>query len=66
MYYIGKVNFESIDDKTGRIKNLKEEYLVEGSSVSDVEQKLIEKFGEGMSEFSVKEVKESRILGVIE
>jgi hypothetical protein len=66
MYYIAKVNFESIDDKTGRIKNIKEEYLVEGSSVSDVEDKMIKKFGEGMSDFSVKEVKESRILGVIE
>ena len=66
MYYIGKVNFETIDDQTGRTKNIKEEYLVEGTSVSDVEEKLITKFGEGLSEFSVKEVKQSRIMGVID
>ena len=27
MYYIAKVNFETIDDQTDRAKNLREEYL---------------------------------------
>ncbi len=66
MYYVAKVNFESINDDNGRIRNIKEEYLVEAHSVTDVENKLKDKFGEGMSEFSVKSVTESKILGVIE
>jgi len=66
MYYIAKVKFESINDNTGKIQKIKEEYLVEASSVSEVEEKLNDKFGEGMSEFSVFGVSESKILGVIE
>ena len=66
MYYIAKVKFESINDSTGKIQKIKEEYLVEASSVSEVEEKLNDKFGEGMSEFSVFGVTESKILGVIE
>ena len=66
MYYIAKVKFESINDSTGKIQRIKEEYLVEASSVSEVEEKLNDKFGEGMSEFSVFGVTESKILGVVE
>ena len=66
MYYIAKVKFESINDNTGKIQKIKEEYLVEASSVSEVEEKLNDKFGEGMSEFSVLGVSESKILGVVE
>ncbi len=66
MYYIAKVKFESVNDNTGKIQKIKEEYLVEASSVSEVEEKLNDKFGEGMSEFSVFGVTESKILGVIE
>jgi hypothetical protein len=66
MYYIAKVKFESINDNTGKIQKIKEEYLVEASSVSEVEEKLNDKFGEGMSEFSVFGVSESKILGVVE
>lgn len=66
MYYTAQVNFETIDDRNGKVKNITEEYLVSGTSVSDVESKLKDKFGEGMSEFRVKNVKESKVLGVIE
>lgn len=66
MYYVAKVKFESINDATGKIQKIKEEYLVSASSVSEVEKKLTSKFGEGMSEFSVFGVSESKILGVIE
>ena len=66
MYYVAKVKFESINDSTGKIQKIKEEYLIEASNVSQVEEKLVDKFGEGMSEFRVKNVKESKVLGVIE
>lgn len=66
MYYVAKVKFESINDSTGKIQKIKEEYLVEAANVSQVEEKLVDRFGEGMSEFSVFGVTESKILGVIE
>jgi len=66
MYYVAKVKFESINDSTGKIQKIREEYLVEARNVSEVEEKLNDKFGEGMSEFSVSGVSESKILGVIE
>lgn len=66
MYYVAKVKFESVNDNTGKIQKIKEEYLVSASSVSEVEEKLNARFGEGMSEFSVFGVTESKILGVIE
>mgnify|MGYP003638673081 CR=1 FL=1 len=66
MYYVAKVKFESIDDKSGKIKNIKEEYLVSAENVSEVESKLNTKFGEGISEFSVSGVSESKIMGIIE
>jgi len=66
MYYVAKVKFESVNDNTGKIQKIKEEYLVSASSVSEVEEKLNTRFGEGMSEFSVFGVTESKILGVIE
>jgi hypothetical protein len=64
MYYIAKVKFESIDEN-GKIKKLYEQYLVSAVSVSDAEDKLIERFKESISEFGVVSVVESKILGVI-
>jgi hypothetical protein len=66
MYYIAKVKFETINDQNGKPKTVKEEYLVAAESVSKVEEKLNDKFGEGMSEFSVAFVNESKILGVLD
>jgi hypothetical protein len=65
MYYLTKVKFETIDDKSGRTRKMYEEYLVEARSISDAEEKLNLKFKDTMAEFSVVSVKESKILGVI-
>jgi hypothetical protein len=65
MYYLTKVKFETIDDKSGRTRKMYEEYLVEANSISDAEEKLNFKFKDTMAEFSVVSVKESKILGVI-
>jgi hypothetical protein len=64
MYYIAKVKFENIDE-SGKIKKMYEQYLVEALSVSDAEEKLINRFKESISEFGVVSVVESKILGVI-
>jgi hypothetical protein len=64
-YYLGKVKFETVDDNTGRIRNTKEQYLVEAMTISDAEDKLNDKFKDSMAEFSVISVAESPIMGII-
>ena len=46
MYYLAKLRFESEDDN-GKTKKIREQYLVEASSVGEAEQKLLNRFGEG-------------------
>lgn len=65
MYYIAKVKFETVDDNTGRIKKINEQYLVEAASISDAENMLTEKFKESIAEFSVVSVQESKIMGIV-
>jgi hypothetical protein len=66
MYWVAKVKFETINDNNGRVQTTKEEYLVSAENVTEVEEKLNTKFGEGMSEFSVSGVAESKIMGIVE
>jgi hypothetical protein len=66
MYWVAKVKFESINDNNGKVQTTKEEYLVSAESVTEVEEKLNTKFGEGMSEFSVSSVSESKIMGIVD
>jgi hypothetical protein len=65
MYYIVKVRYEVMDDKTGRLSKVIEEYLVDASSISQAEEIVINQFKDCIADFSVIEVKESRIMGVI-
>lgn len=64
-YYLGKIQFETIDDNNGRVKKTKEQYLVEASDISDAESKLKEMFKDSMAEFSVISVSESPIMGIV-
>jgi hypothetical protein len=64
-YYMARVQFETINEQNGRAQKTKENYLVEALNVSDVEDKLKDKFQEGMAEFSVIKVDESNIMGII-
>ena len=65
MYYLAKVRFESEDDK-GRVKKIREHYLVAANSVGEAEQKLMDRFGTGISPCMLESVQESKILGLIE
>lgn len=65
MYYLAKLRFESEDDN-GNIKKIREQYLVEASSVGEAEQKLLDRFGEGVSPCQLEAIQESKILGLIE
>jgi hypothetical protein len=64
-YYMARVQFETINDQNGRTQKTKENYLVEALSVSDVEEKMNDKFKDSMAEFSVIKVDESNIMGII-
>ena len=64
-YYMARVQFETVNDQIGRIQKTKENYLVEALSVSDVEDKMNDKFRDTMSEFSVVKVDESNIMGIV-
>ena len=65
MYYLAKLRFESEDDK-GRVKKIREHYLVEAGSVGEAEQKLMDRFGTGISTCMLESVQESKILGLVE
>jgi hypothetical protein len=65
MYYLAKLRFESEDDN-GKIKKVREQYLVEANTVGEAEEKLLARFGEGVSPCQLEAVQESKILGLIE
>lgn len=65
MYYIVKVKFETMDDQTGRMKKIFEQYLVDAESVSRAEQLVKDRFKDSIAEFSVVSVQESKIMGII-
>jgi hypothetical protein len=65
MYYIVKVKFETMDDQTGRMKKIFEQYLVDSESVSRAEELVKDRFKDSIAEFSVVSVQESKIMGVI-
>jgi hypothetical protein len=65
MYYLAKLRFESEDD-SGKTKKIREQYLVEASSIGEAEEKLLKRFGDGISPCQLEGVNESKILGLIE
>ena len=65
-YFVAKIQYDLPDDKTGKIKKIREEKLVEGYSVTDVEAKVTKKY-EGFShEWRITAVSESKIQEVIQ
>ena len=65
MYYIAKVKFETVDDNTGKIKKVYEQYLVDADSVAEVEEILNLRFQDSITESAVASVQESKILGLV-
>ena len=65
-YFVAKIQYDLPDDKTGKIKKIREEKRVEGYSVTDVEAKVTKKY-EGFShEWRITSVSESKIDEVIQ
>tara|TARA_R110001592_G_scaffold87117_5_gene257349 strand:- start:70096 stop:70296 length:201 start_codon:yes stop_codon:yes gene_type:complete len=64
-YYIAKVKV-LITDQNGKEKKVVEQYLVNGVSVTDVEAKVHTEFRNGVVDFEVSSVTDTKIIKVID
>lgn len=60
-FFVAKVSYDLLDENSGKVKKIREEKLVKGYSVTDVESKVTKKY-EGFSfEWRITSVSESKI-----
>ena len=64
-YYIATVKVQD-ENERGRITNTNEVYCVEAETVTEAEAKVIKDFEGDNTEYQVKEVKETKILKILE
>jgi hypothetical protein len=64
-YFLAKVQFLTEDEKSGKIKKVTVQYLVDAMSCTEAEAKVTKWLGD-LNDFEVKSVSESAILGVIQ
>ena len=65
-FFVAKIVYDLPDENSGRVKKIREEKLVKGYSVTDVEAKVTKKY-EGFShDWRITSVSESKIDEVIE
>lgn len=65
-YFVAKVTYDLLDDNSGKIKKIREEKLVKGYSVTDVEAKVTDKYKGFSQEWRITSVSESKIDEVID
>jgi len=65
MYFVVKISSDVTDFESGRTRKVKEEKLVKGYSVTDVEAKVTKKFEGSQLEWRITSVAESKIDEVI-
>jgi len=65
-YFVAKIQYDLPDDNTGKIKKIREEKLVRGFSVTDVEAKVTQRYQSFSQEWRITAVYESKIDEVIE
>jgi hypothetical protein len=65
-YFVAKVVYELPDENSGRLKKIREEKLVKGYSVTDVEAKVTAKYEGFTHDWRITSVSESKIDEVIE
>lgn len=65
-YFVAKIQYELPDDNTGKIKKIREEKLVRGFSVTDVEAKVTKIYESFSYDWRITSVSESKIDEVIE
>lgn len=65
-YFIAKVQYDLIDENSGKVKKIREEKLVRGYNVTDVEAKVTDKFKGFQHDWRITSVAESKIDEVFE
>jgi hypothetical protein len=60
-YFVVKVQYDLPDEKSGRVKKIREEKLVSGYNVTEVESKVTKKFEGFPHEWRITSVVESKI-----
>ena len=65
-YFVAKITYDLPDENSGKIKKIREEKLVKGFSVTDVEAKVTEKYQGFTNDWRITSVSESKIDEVIE
>ena len=65
-YFVAKIQYDLPDENTGKIKKIKEEKLVKGFSVTDVEAKVTKRYESFSHDWRITAVAESKIDEVIE
>jgi hypothetical protein len=65
-YFVAKIQYDLPDEQTGKIKKIREEKLVKGYSVTDVESKVTKRYESFSQEWRITSVSESKIDEVVE
>jgi len=65
-FFVSKITYDLPDETTGKIKKIREEKLVKGYSVTDVEAKVTKKYEGFTHDWRITSVSESKIDEVIE
>lgn len=65
-YFVAKVQYDLPDETSGKIKKIKEEKLVRGYSVTDVESKVTKAYDSFSYDWRITSVAESKIDEVFE
>jgi hypothetical protein len=65
-YFVAKIQYDLPDEQTGKIKKIREEKLVKGYSVTDVEAKVTKRYESFSQDWRITSVSESKIDEVVE
>jgi hypothetical protein len=65
-YFVAKIQYDLPDENSGKIKKIREEKLVKGYSVTDVEAKVTDRFKGFQHDWRITSVSESKIDEVFE
>jgi hypothetical protein len=65
-YFVAKITYDLPDENTGKIKKIREEKLVRGYTVTDVEAKVTKLYENFSYDWRITSVSESKIDEVIE
>lgn len=65
-FFVAKITYDLLDENSGKIKKIREEKLVKGFSVTDVEAKVTKRYESFSQNWRITSVSESKIDEVIE